>query len=192
MWARTAAAVAAAVLLGTVAPAPAHAAPESAACTGVVVVVEGQGQGCATHHATGQEALRSAGFATQDQSPGMLCRINEQPATCAVRPGAYWSYWQSTPTGDGYTPWVYAQLGYTASQPKPGDVEGWVFGDGSRPPSVPPAQAAGSPAPVSAGTSGAAPGAQPGPDVTGVVVTGVIVLAGAAGIAYVLVRRRRP
>lgn len=57
---RTGAVVAAATLLGFAASAPASADP-SGDCAGVWVAVEGQATRCATRHATGQEALTSAG-----------------------------------------------------------------------------------------------------------------------------------
>jgi hypothetical protein len=137
---RVGAALAAAALIGVAAAGPAAAAPtqDPASCAGVWVVVEGQGAGCASGYSTGQEALASAGFATQDSSPGLLCRIDEQPQTCSVTPSGYWSYWQATrDASGGFGAWTYSQLGYTTSHPQAGNAEGWVFGDGSQPPAPP-------------------------------------------------------
>ena len=189
---RTGAVVAAATLLGFAASAPASADP-SGDCAGVWVAVEGQATRCATRHATGQEALTSAGFSVEDGSPGMLCRIGGVPEVCTLSPSGYWSYWQSTRGADGtWTPWAYSQLGYTSSRPAAGAAEGWVFGDGQTPPAPLPASLTGSAAP---GTTPAvaAPGTATGPgDLTGVVVTGAALLIGGTAVVVVLARRRRP
>jgi hypothetical protein len=192
---RVGAALAAAALIGVAAAGPAAAAPtqDPASCAGVWVVVEGQGAGCASGYSTGQEALASAGFATQDSSPGLLCRIDEQPQTCSVTPSGYWSYWQATrDASGGFGAWTYSQLGYTNSHPQAGNAEGWVFGDGSQPPAPLPATgtAATSPHPVATPTPAVS---TTGPDASwvGAAVTGGLVLLGGGAVAVVLVRRRR-
>lgn len=198
---RAGAALAAAALLGPVAATPASAETPSGDCAGVWVAVEGQATRCATRHATGQEALTSAGFTVEDGSPGMLCRIGGVPDVCKISPSGYWSYWQSTRGPDGtWTPWSYSQLGYTVSHPVAGSAEGWIFGDGRTPPAALPAfltTSPGSAAPNPGASHGpgvptAAPAPVPGPgDLTGVVVAGALLLIGGTAVAVTLARRRR-
>lgn len=185
------AAVAAAALLVPAAATPAHAAPDVAPCTGVWVVVEGQRSACASEHATGQQALTSAGFTVEDSSPGMLCRIGGRPDTCTVSPSGYWSYWQAPRNAEGgWDAWTYSQLGYTNSHPTAGAAEGWVFGDGRTPPAPLPAT---DEVPADQGRPPEGGPANAGrDDLTGVVVTGAVLLVGGAAVAAVLARRRRP
>lgn len=104
-------------------------------CSGVWVAVAGQATRCATHHATGADALARAGFSVAEKTPGFLCQIGGTPATCAISPTAHWSYWHAAPRADGsWGPWQYSELGYTLYRPTPGHAEGWVFGDGRTPP----------------------------------------------------------
>lgn len=129
---------------------PAWAAPVSAQdgeCGGVVVVVDRHDEhdpevGCAEDPATGIEALTQAGFEVDEVAsfPGAVCRIDRYPrAECADMPeaGASWSYWH----GDGEK-WTFSSVGAGTFEPDAGDIEGWVFGDGSAPPSIEPGQAA--------------------------------------------------
>lgn len=119
--------------------AQAAPAPAAASCPGVWVVVAGQGTACATRHATGKAALRSAGFTVTERSPGFLCRINGHPDDCNPTTERYWSYWQAEKRADGsWGPWVYSQRGYASTKPTKGNAEGWAFGDGSTPPGSPP------------------------------------------------------
>ncbi len=190
------AALTAAALLGLAAPAPASAETPSGDCAGVWVAVDGQATRCATRHATGQEALVSAGFTVEDGSPGMLCRIGGVPDVCKLSPSGYWSYWQSTRGADGtWTPWSYSQLGYTASHPAAGTAEGWVFGDGKTPPAALPASLTASPGGAASSSPVAPPTADapvqgPG-DLTGVVATTAALLIGGTAVAVALARRRR-
>lgn len=184
-----------AVLVTGVAPVPAHAAP--AGCTGVWVVVDPGPLGgepttaCAPAHATGTEALASAGFEIARGS-GMLCRIDGLPERCEVTAAAYWSYWQASPEGGSYGPWTYASLGPDSTRPAGGAVEGWVFGDGSEPPSVVPTEVAVAGSPTVAASPAASSGPTPSPqdagDLSGpfgvaAVAGGLLVAAGAVWLA---------
>ena len=134
----------------------APAAAEGGRCQGVVVVVDRHDEhdpeiGCAADPATGLEALAQAGFEVVEVAafPGAVCRIDRYPSTeCDEMPpaGASWSYWH----GDGEE-WTFATVGAGTFEPEQGDVEGWVFGDGSAPPAIEPGQAA-----AAAGEAGAA------------------------------------
>lgn len=110
--------------------APAEAAAEST-CDGVWVVVDygslgGSQTACAARHATGAEALRSAGFSPSIDD-GFLLQVNGKPGNPDPNK-AYWSYWQANLTSDGsYTAWNYSSLGATASHPKSGNAEGWRY-----------------------------------------------------------------
>ena len=122
-------------------------AAQEGECRGVVVVVDRHDEhdpeiGCAADPATGIEALTQAGFDVEEVAsfPGAVCRIDEYPRTeCADMPeaGASWSYWH----GDGER-WAFSSVGAGTFDPEAGDIEGWVFGDGSAPPSIEPGQAA--------------------------------------------------
>lgn len=178
----------------------ATAAP--ATCVGVWVVVDATAAGgtvstgCAAEHATGAEALAAAGF-TATRASAMICQIDGLPERCKVSPSAYWSYWQATPDGDHYGDWVYATLGPGGYQPRGGDAEGWMFGDGGTPPAVLPgtlAVADSSAAPTTAATpaqspapSAPAPGGTAGGPIGLLVVAAVAVLA---GLGIWLARRR--
>jgi hypothetical protein len=114
----------------------------SSDCDGVVVVVDHGGTdaasarvGCAPGDpASGLDALTEAGHAVTmlAREPRFVCRIDAVPADEACRgfppADAYWSTWT---VEDGR--WVYATLGATATDPDPGDVEGWSFGAGTPP-----------------------------------------------------------
>lgn len=175
-------ALALAVGVGVVPDASALPAPRAADCPGVWVVVADVGVACAAEHDTGREALTSAGFTSQESSPGMLCRIEAQPATCTVTADAYWSYWQASRNPDGtWADWAYSPLGYASSAPEAGAAEGWSFGDGSVPPPPPPGDgdAVVAPAPSSVNDPATTPGA------TGVLVTlGILVIGGAALLVW--------
>lgn len=185
--------LAAATLLAAGWAAPASAADDG--CTGVWVVVDATALGgtvttaCAPDHATGTQALASAGVDVE-RSAGMVCRLDGLPSRCEVSASAYWTYWQATPAGDGYSDWTYATLGADAYRPAPGDAEGWRFGDGSAPPAELPgtlAVAGPADAPAVATAPPEAPSGSGGP-LGALVVIGVVALAGAA--AYVARRGR--
>jgi hypothetical protein len=189
--------------------------PETAApvpgCAGVWVVVDATALGkgvttsCAHTHATGNEALQSAGFRTE-RTAGMLCAINGLPEVCKVAASAYWSYWQASPSGLAYGHWSYAGVGPGSYRPRGGDAEGWVFGDGTKPPSeLPssiataasdqptpaPATAEPAPSPATEPSEPAAPagsgGLDPGRPYALIVVAGVVMVV---GLGVGLVRRR--
>lgn len=179
----------------------AHAAPTPSACPGVLVVVqyrdEAPASRCAERFATGREALVSAGFAVTDQN-AMICRIDARPASCAISATAYWSYWHAArQPGGGWAAWSYSTLGASSYRPVAGDLEGWVFGDGSAPPSYPLVGTSSDPAtPPGTGSprpATATPPAQPAPAPDGpggtLVALGAVVLVGVL-TAVVLLRRR--
>lgn len=113
---------------------------------GVGVVVDfGDGRvehGCAEGDpASGEEALRQAGFALQHNRFGLICRVAGHPQECQESPplDAYWSYWRASAPADGAElEWSYATLGAAVIDPDPGEVEGWRFGGAGRtPPQTP-------------------------------------------------------
>ncbi|MGW6707048.1 prenyltransferase/squalene oxidase repeat-containing protein [Streptomyces sp. NPDC054956] len=99
-------------------------------------------RGCDTTPTTGYELLHTAGFTTEGtvhDGDAFVCRIGTgafnsgtrypTPATedCVLTPKstAYWSYWHASP---GDRKWTYSSLGAKTREPKPGDVDAWVFG----------------------------------------------------------------
>jgi hypothetical protein len=64
-----------------------------------------------------------------------ICRLDGEGCTfpqdqcfcqCTSQPCLYWSYWRQSGGG-----WGYSQLGASNTQVHDGDVEGWVWGEGS-------------------------------------------------------------
>ncbi|UVS79310.1 hypothetical protein [Actinokineospora sp. UTMC 2448] len=134
----------------TVVWAPSAAAAACSGTAGVTVVVDFGSLGGGTRVAcapgdpsSGMGALSGAGFGYTGVSshPGMVCKINGQPAAEACRrpppTTAYWSYWYATRGGS----WTYSSTGAGYRDPAPGTVEGWAFGAGSPPGTPPPAPA---------------------------------------------------
>jgi hypothetical protein len=123
---------------------------------GVTIVVQygdplGTSVGCATGDpATGLEALKSSGhhYTFVPRQPGFVCTIDARPDPCNNGPAnAYWSYWHAEPGGS----WSYSSTGAGSYAPPSGSVEGWAFGSGKPPKSVPPV--AGTSDPASSGTT---------------------------------------
>jgi hypothetical protein len=138
------------------------AAPASAhdGCSEVTVVVDfgaladKPATGCAADPANGLDALAGAGFSVTEVASirGMVCRIDELPeSNCGAAPPAkeYWSYWRAD---SGDAEWAYSPVGGADARPEAGDIEGWVFGDGSTPPAIAPDDAAASTEGVGADT----------------------------------------
>lgn len=135
--------------MGAVPPLPAAAgAPTTCATSEVTVVVEGIGQGCAPAGVSGADALEQAGFPVRYVSgqQGFICTIADVPADepCTSAPSVdeYWGYFHAA-LGD--TEWRYSDIGPTESTTTAGTVEGWAFGAGE-PPATIPAVAADAPA----------------------------------------------
>lgn len=152
------AAVLGAVVLGfaaLVGSTPAYAAGCSASQITVVVQFPSRTEiGCAAGNvASGYAALESAGFAITyavGNGSGAICSIKGYPSKqCVSMPpaDAYWAYFRGEPGGD----WTYSTRGGGSSNPDPGTVEGWRFGDGAKPDLEPPAPTA--PSPTSAPTA---------------------------------------
>ena len=155
-----------------VAPSPAEAAA-SGACqdkTGVTVVVDfgrlagGVQVACAPGPvASGLDALERAGFGWTPvaSQPSFVCRINDEPADdpCQVTPPAdmYWGYWHAESGGT----WTYSARGAGSSEPQPGSVEGWAFGDSAKPGVPPPGPYDPPPPPTSPAPSSVPPPAPP-------------------------------
>jgi len=131
-------------------PAPAALAGACTDTTGITVIVDFSafGEGievrCAPQPVrSGFDALTRAGFtfAGTTQFPGLLCRINGEPASdpChgAPPPDAYWGYWHAPRGGS----WTYSSSGAGSRVPPAGSVEGWSFGDRDEPGIAPPAPA---------------------------------------------------
>lgn len=123
-------------------PAPAAAAVCSGS-TGVSVVVQFPDNhietGCAPGDpSSGLDALTKAGFRYEfvPQQPGAVCRIDGAPASGPCwQPPDSWSYWYAERGGS----WTFSNLGAGNRNPKPGTVEGWVFGTKDKPGMAPPA-----------------------------------------------------
>lgn len=138
-------------------------------CPGVAVVVDpgplgGQVRvGCAPGDpASGRDALVQAGFAPVTDvpgHPGLVCQVAGLPDPCNGAPAtAYWSYWQLQ---DGQ--WVYSRSGADYLDPAPGSTQGWAFGAGNPPRTVPASRTATPPRTPSPGAQppgAASPGAQ--------------------------------
>lgn len=135
-------------LVTTAAPAAADPIGDCTATRGAVVAVDFGDwggdvvRGCDTTLTTGMDLLHDGGFTTTGtvhDGPGFICRIGHDsfkggaqhptPAdeACQLTPpaNAYWSYWLA-PVGQDH--WTYSPLGALSRQPKPGEVEAWVFG----------------------------------------------------------------
>lgn len=178
---------------------PAAAAPVSPEhCAGVWVVVD-PGQSapslrCATSHASGADALASAGYAVVRQG-SMICQLDGRPDTCAIAATSYWSYWHASRLPDGgFGAWQYSTAGASAYVPVQGDADGWVFGDGRTPPALLPPAGSSDPAPTAVPDS-SSPFPAPVPvapdrgSPSGVLITLGLVIGGLGGA--LLVRRLR-
>jgi hypothetical protein len=166
---------------------PATPASAQDGCLEVTVVVDfgalaaEPATGCAADPANGLDALAQAGFSVTEVASirGMVCRIDELPeSNCGAAPPAkeYWSYWRAD---SGDAEWAYSPVGGGDARPESGDVEGWVFGDGSTPPAIAPDDAA-------ATTEGQGPEAK---DETS--FTWIIAVAALAVIAALVILRMR-
>jgi len=179
---------------------PASPAFSQSRCSGVTVVVDfgslaaaptsTPATGCAADPADGLDALVQAGFSVTEVASirGMVCRIDELPDTdCGAAPPAkeYWSYWHAEP---GDSEWTYSIVGGAGATPDAGDLEGWVFGDGSTPPATTPADAAATTDSDSNAESD--PGAESNSDSSGS-LTWIIAVAALALIAALVVWRLR-
>lgn len=140
---RAVAAALLAVAAGSSAAAAATGADSPAgACsdpTGVTVVVDSTELGgevtvaCAADPATGTEALAQAGVSESRDPSGYICAVGGRPDPCPTEfTGSYWGYWSAGPDGE----WTSYMEGSDTAVPEPGSVEGWRWGDGTRPPAV--------------------------------------------------------
>jgi hypothetical protein len=89
---------------------------------------------------TGAQALADAGFRVRYGPSGLLCAINDYPATgCGERTDSrqykYWAYWRKSV--EQPAAWTYASIGPASARVEPGDVEGWRFVDGNGSPTDP-------------------------------------------------------
>ncbi|MEE8602729.1 cell wall-binding repeat-containing protein [Euzebya tangerina] len=120
------------------------ATPTGAACDGdegVTVVVdltlfdEGIVTSCAVGDpVNGLDALRLANFdiVTQASDFGeFVCAIEGRPELACDEPfaGNYWAYFEGSPDGS----FTEYQVGASDTDPQPGDIEGWRYGDGAAP-----------------------------------------------------------
>lgn len=178
------------VLVPATAAVPAHAAIEDCPPDAVLVVVDstelggGIEAGCAEAGGTGTDALIAAGFSDTRDASGYVCAIDSLPEPCPTEfTGVYWSYWQGV---DGQ--WRSYEVGSDDSNPEPGAVEGWRYGDGSSGPGTAPddARPTTDAAAVTAGAGDETPTGLSPAVVAGIGLVAVL-LATAA-----LVARRRP
>lgn len=175
---------------------PAQAAgSDAASCTsggGVWVVVADLRSGCATNPANGVDALKQIGV-TVSESKGMLCALDNKPEGACTKTFAqngeqYWMYFHAMPGGT----WAFSQEGAAQYKPKPGSVEGWVWGktEATTPP-MPSFDATASTTSPSA-TASATPAEQKKSDGMGLLlplgVTALVVLGGLA--LYALAGRK--
>lgn len=121
--------------------------------SGVIVVVDFSAfngavqRGCSAAGGSGLQVLQSSFNAqgTQQYKLLFICRISDgarylpTPADqdCLNTPpgNAYWSYWHADP---GQSTWSYSSTGAASSNPGPGSVDGWAFGDSNTRPAVSP------------------------------------------------------
>lgn len=136
------------VLLGKSAPAAAQdqIVQDEADSTGQagLVIVDGSGETrnyCVDlpADASGWDLLVGAGVAVNSEPSAMgqtICAINGVGCfspnescfcQCQGSPCVYWSYW----TLDADGAWVYSNLGASSAKVQAGDVQGWVWGDGT-------------------------------------------------------------
>lgn len=171
---------------------PAAPAAANDGCSDVTVVVDfgalaaDPATGCAADPANGLDALAGAGFSVTEVASirGMVCRIDELPeSNCGAAPPAkeYWSYWRAD---SGDADWAYSPVGGADAHPEAGDVEGWVFGDGSTPPAIAPDDAA-------ASTEGQGPDAEDDDEASFTWIIAVAALAVIAALVIWRVRRDR-
>lgn len=125
---------------------PAQSAPPTtpSTCTGVWVVVQSDEKtpssakiGCAASHATGLDALASAGFAWSGTT--FVNRIDGLPLNTdfGSNGGYYWSYWSAPVNSDGSLgAWAYATSGAATSTPSTSVAEGWLLTNGSENPAT--------------------------------------------------------
>ena len=140
------------VMVGTsLVPTIASADDPAFTCTdagGVWVVVTEVGQNCAWNNpATGLEALSQAGFWVSEapSDKGFIIQISGFPADANPAPSVpYWAYFTAQANAQlgshtGFTSWTYSDSGaYTeGSRPQPGSVQGWRFGNGEQPATLP-------------------------------------------------------
>ncbi len=174
------------------ATAPSAASTGSGACAdgnGVTVVVDFTDlggsieAGCALKDpATGRAALLAAGFTAADSQPGLLCAIDSKPNPCPTTfQGSYWSYWHSTPSGE----WTSYQVGADASDPAPGELEGWRYNDGSTGPGIAPSAVADTLRPTQTATAVATAAPANAAPATG--AAGSVFLFASLGIAAAMV-----
>lgn len=118
--------------LGKCAKNPPKLPAATASCSGVWVVVDrGNGQDtvrCATKHATGVAALKSAGLKVGLDN-GFVNRVHGFPAVIDTTFSKYWGYWHASQNPDGtWGEWESYLVGAGQSAPKKGDAEGWFYG----------------------------------------------------------------
>lgn len=144
----TSAVLAAPAPLAPLAPPSSEALGSCADDQGVTVVVDFTDVGgdivvacSALDPSSGREALEAAGFTITESQPGLICAIDDRPDPCPETfDGSFWSYWHSTPDGD----WTSYLVGADASDPAPGELEGWRYNDGGTGPGLAPAEVASS------------------------------------------------
>jgi len=111
-----------------------------------LIVVHGDGRvltRCVTFtedRISGVALLQRSGLTVDANSGSMgsaVCTINSEgcPANdcfcqCKGTPCTYWNYFHR----DGDGPWVYSGMGAATWMVGDGDIDGWVWGDGSAPP----------------------------------------------------------
>jgi hypothetical protein len=109
------------------------AGPAAAADCVALVVDSGSGPrtGCVTWSGDlrGVDVLTRTGHTiTFRPTDGLICRIDNVPATCKADSTHYWSYWHR---GAGSSAWVYSSEGAATYHPARNATEGWAYQDGS-------------------------------------------------------------
>ncbi|MDO4413378.1 hypothetical protein [Cutibacterium sp.] len=149
---------------------------------------------CVDSPSTGADALAKAGITTSKNKTGLICTMNDHPATCPKTfTGQYWGYYHASGAGAA---WDYSKKGADQYKPAAGSIEGWCYNKPKTKSCTPPKLAAGSAEGASfqlTGTSGAQnadtdSNSNSGPIATIVVIAVVVV---AIIVAFVVRRRRQ-
>ncbi|MSS46094.1 hypothetical protein FYJ43_08610 [Cutibacterium sp. WCA-380-WT-3A] len=147
---------------------------------------------CVDSPASGAEALDKAGVTVQNNKTGLICTMNDHPATCPKTfTGQYWAYYHASGAG---APWEYSQKGADQYKPAAGSIEGWCYNKPKTKSCTPPKLAAGSAegssfnltTAHSTGASSSNNGVMSGPVATIAVIAVIVIVL----VAALLVRRR--
>ena len=96
---------------------------------------------CVSSPASGADALKKAGVAVQKSKTGLICTMNDHPATCPKSfNGQYWAYYHASKAG---ATWDFSQKSADQYKPTAGSIEGWCYNKPKTKSCTPPKLAAG-------------------------------------------------